>query len=48
MRKIKAKMEVKRKAVVAVLLLEGLNDEEEKKKTSCKEISYGVRANGLV
>jgi len=47
-RKIKAKMDVKRKVVVAVLLLEGLNDEEEKKKTSCQlRQYYGTRANGL-
>jgi len=32
--KIKPKMEVKRKTVVAVLLAEGLNDEEEKNKRS--------------
>ena len=36
LRKIEAEMEVKRKAVVAVLLLEGLNDEEKKAKRSCK------------
>ena len=36
MRKIKAKVEVKRKAVVADLVLEGLNGEEENMKRSCK------------
>ena len=34
--KIKADMEVKRKAVLAILLLEGLNNEEKKTKRSCK------------
>ena len=34
--KIKAEVEVKRKAVLAILLLEGLNNEEKKTKRSCK------------